>query len=75
MLGSSYSSRDPDPSGPGRLEPRPDDVDVSGRPLYAVVPDLDRFFRPEAVAVVGASDAEGRPNSRYQTPESGSPIQ
>ncbi|MDQ0950547.1 acyl-CoA synthetase (NDP forming) [Streptomyces phaeochromogenes] len=40
-----------------------DDLDVSGRPLYAGVPDLDRFFRPECVAVVGASDAEGRPNT------------
>ncbi|MGW0631121.1 acetate--CoA ligase family protein [Streptomyces sp. NPDC002758] len=40
-----------------------DDTDVSGRPLYAAVPDLDRFFRPESVAVVGASDAEGRPNT------------
>ncbi|MFI1440120.1 acetate--CoA ligase family protein [Streptomyces fructofermentans] len=40
-----------------------DDLDVSGRPLYATVPDLDRFFRPESVAVVGASDAEGRPNT------------
>ncbi|MEU2162209.1 acetate--CoA ligase family protein [Streptomyces chengbuensis] len=39
------------------------DLDVSGRPLYAPVPDLDRFFRPEAVAVVGASDADGRPNT------------
>ncbi|MFD9825321.1 acetate--CoA ligase family protein [Streptomyces violascens] len=39
------------------------DMDVSGRPLYADVPDLDRFFRPESVAVVGASDAEGRPNT------------
>ncbi|MFI2237171.1 acetate--CoA ligase family protein [Streptomyces chrestomyceticus] len=39
------------------------DLDVSGRPLYAPVPDLDRFFRPGAVAVVGASDSEGRPNT------------
>ena len=41
----------------------PGDVDVSGRALYAAVPELDRFFRPESVAVVGASDAEGRPNT------------
>lgn len=40
-----------------------DDLDVSGRPLYADVPDLDRFFRPGSVAVIGASDAEGRPNT------------
>ncbi|MFD7325433.1 acetate--CoA ligase family protein [Streptomyces sp. NPDC059875] len=39
------------------------DRDVSGRPLHAPVPDLDRFFRPGSVAVVGASDAEGRPNT------------
>ncbi|MGW4514751.1 acetate--CoA ligase family protein [Streptomyces sp. NPDC004393] len=39
------------------------ELDVSGRPLYAAVPDLDRFFRPESVAVVGASDTEGRPNT------------
>ncbi|WP_306325617.1 acetate--CoA ligase family protein [Streptomyces venezuelae] len=41
----------------------PGDQDVSGRPLHATVPDLDRFFRPESVAVVGASDTEGRPNT------------
>ncbi|OKJ99568.1 pimeloyl-CoA synthetase [Streptomyces sp. CB03234] len=39
------------------------DLDVSGRPLHASVPDLDRLFRPESVAVVGASDTEGRPNT------------
>jgi acyl-CoA synthetase (NDP forming) len=40
-----------------------DDLDVSGRPLHADVPDLDRLFSPESVAVIGASDAEGRPNT------------
>jgi acyl-CoA synthetase (NDP forming) len=39
------------------------ELDVSGRPLHADVPDLDRLFRPESVAVIGASDAEGRPNT------------
>ncbi|MGW7261882.1 acetate--CoA ligase family protein [Streptomyces sp. NPDC054842] len=52
----------PSPVVHGR-PPEADDLDVSGRPLYAAVPDLDRFFRPESVAVIGASDAEGRPNT------------
>ncbi|MFJ8585812.1 acetate--CoA ligase family protein [Streptomyces sp. NPDC093595] len=42
---------------------RAGDLDVSGRPLHAPVPDLDRLFRPGSVAVVGASDTEGRPGT------------
>jgi acyl-CoA synthetase (NDP forming) len=60
MLGSTYSTRD---TGPGRPTRHPDDLDVSGRPLHSAVPDLDRLFRPRTVAVVGASDTEGRPNT------------
>ncbi|MFJ8821450.1 acetate--CoA ligase family protein [Streptomyces sp. NPDC102467] len=75
MLGSTYGTlttdsrrarviacgEQPGPAVHGRTGT--DERDVSGRPLHGEVPDLDRFFRPESVAVVGASDAEGRPNT------------
>ena len=44
------------PSAPVRL-------DVSGRPVEPRSVDLDTFFSPKTVAVVGASDNPRRPNT------------
>jgi acyl-CoA synthetase (NDP forming) len=38
-------------------------TDVTGRPTALRQLDLDTFFRPRTVAVIGASDSPGRPNS------------
>jgi acetate---CoA ligase (ADP-forming) len=40
-----------------------DATDVTGRPITLRSIDLDTFFRPRRVAVVGASDADARPNT------------
>jgi acyl-CoA synthetase (NDP forming) len=40
-----------------------DDNDVSGRPLHPRPVDLESFFRPATVAVIGASDTPDRPNT------------
>lgn len=69
MLGSTHGTLSTDPrtaravacgERPGSVVHGTADLDVSGRPLHAPVPDLDRLFRPETVAVVGASDSEGK---------------
>lgn len=38
-------------------------LDVTGRPVALRDVDLDRFFRPRSVAVIGASDTAARPNT------------
>ena len=40
-----------------------DETDVGGRPVHSRPVDLDAFFRPSSVAVIGASDTPGRPNT------------
>jgi acyl-CoA synthetase (NDP forming) len=41
----------------------PSQLDVSGRPIALRPIDLDLFLHPATVAVIGASDTEGRPNT------------
>ncbi len=49
---------------PAPLRPAsPTPVDVSGRALALRDVDLDTFLHPRSVAVVGASDAGGKPNA------------
>ncbi len=43
--------------------PASDRLDISGRPIALRSIDLDTFFRPTRVAVVGASDSNARPNT------------
>ncbi len=43
--------------------PTPIRLDVTGRPVELRPVDLDTFFHPRSVAVVGASDTPGRPNT------------
>jgi acetate---CoA ligase (ADP-forming) len=38
-------------------------LDITGRPVTLRQIDLDTFFRPKRVAVVGASDSNARPNT------------
>ena len=48
--------------GPGSRSGEPV-LDITGRPIALRTIDLDTFFRPERVAVVGASDTNARPNT------------
>ena len=39
------------------------EIDVSGRPTKLREIDLDTYFRPRSIAVIGASDTERKPNT------------
>jgi acyl-CoA synthetase (NDP forming) len=43
--------------------PSPPPLDVTGRPLRLRDVDLDTFLHPRSVAVIGASDKPGKPNT------------
>jgi acyl-CoA synthetase (NDP forming) len=45
----------------------PSPIDVTGRPVRLRDVDLDHFFRPRTVAVIGASDTPLRPNTAMTT--------
>ena len=47
---------------PNLVDARP--TDVSGRPLALRDVDLDLFLHPKTVAVIGASETPGRPNTQ-----------
>ncbi|MGK5628525.1 hypothetical protein [Streptomyces sp. URMC 123] len=58
---AACGDRVPPPAAPGdpRIEGTQDvERDVGGRPLRAAVPDLDRLFRPETLAVIGPTGGE-----------------
>jgi acyl-CoA synthetase (NDP forming) len=50
-------------SGTATRAPRQPVLDITGRPVTLRQIDLDTFFRPKRVAVVGASDSNARPNT------------
>jgi acyl-CoA synthetase (NDP forming) len=55
MPTGTTTATDPAPPSEGR--------DITGRPVALRDIDLDTFFRPSRVAVVGASDSNARPNT------------
>src|SRR5438874_6051262 len=46
-------------------------LDVTGRPVALRAVDLDTFFHPRTVAVIGASDTPQRPNTAMHQKISG----